>query len=405
MSVVKKRQLNIGTIGHVDHGKTTLTSAITKVLSEAYKDIGNKSIGYADIDKSPEERARGVTIKQTTVQYFTPKTCFAHIDCPGHADYVKNMIVGSAQMDLAILLVSAVDGPEKQTKEHVLLAKQIGVKRIVVFINKCDMLAPEDREDMIDLVKDEVKDLLKKYSFIRDEDSFREDDTMIFCGSALGALEGKPEYVQVILDMYKAIDENVPDARRDLDGTFLMAIDQKFSIKGRGTVVTGLIEKGVIKLNEEIEIVGGRNGSLKTMVTGVEAFHKAMDKAEAGENVGLLLRGVVLDDVDRGQVMCAPGTVKVNNNVKAEIYFLTEHEGGRSTPVHSGYRPQFFVRTGDFTGIVTLEGGKEVALPGDRCSVTVQFENKIPINIGDRFAVREGGKTICSGIVIEASVV
>ncbi|MCB9493338.1 MAG: elongation factor Tu [Epsilonproteobacteria bacterium] len=385
----KKPHCNVGTIGHVDHGKTTLTAAITKVLSERG---GADFKAYDQIDKSPEEKARGITIAATHVEYETEKRHYAHVDCPGHADYVKNMITGAAQMDGAILVVSAADGPMPQTREHILLAKQVNVPAIVVFLNKADMV---DDSDMIELVEEEVRDLLTKYGFPGDK-------TAIVRGSALKALEGDTSDIgaPAILKLMEAVDANIPQPQRDIDKPALMPIEDVFSISGRGTVVTGRIESGKIAVSNEVEIVGIKD-TTKTTVTGVEMFNKEMKEAEAGENVGLLLRGIKKEDVERGQVIAAPGTIKPHKKFKAQIFVLKKEEGGRHSPFFGGYRPQFYFRTTDVTGSVKLPEGREMVMPGDNVEVEVELISKIAMDKGLKFAIREGGRTIGAGSITE----
>ena len=385
-----KPHVNIGTIGHVDHGKTTLTAAITKVLSEK---MGGAAIAFEDIDKAPEERERGITISTAHVEYETESRHYAHVDCPGHADYVKNMITGAAQMDGAILVVSAADGPMPQTREHILLARQVGVPAIVVYLNKADMV---DDEELLELVDMEVRELLDAYEFPG-------DDIPIIVGSALEALEGKDtEYgVKSIFALMDAVDDYVPMPERETDKPFLMPIEDVFSISGRGTVVTGRIEQGVIKVGEEVEIVGLHAKASKSTVTGVEMFRKLLDEGRAGENVGCLLRGVKKEDVERGQVLAKPGSVTPHTKFNAEIYVLSKDEGGRHTPFFNGYRPQFYFRTTDVTGIVTLEAGTEMVMPGDRVTVVGQLITPIAMDKGLRFAIREGGRTVGAGVVTE----
>ncbi|MBI3366092.1 elongation factor Tu [Candidatus Roizmanbacteria bacterium] len=380
-----KPHLNIGTIGHVDHGKTTLTSAIHYVLSKTGK---AQFLKYEDIDKAPEERARGVTINLHHSEYETDKRHYAHIDAPGHADYIKNMITGAAQMDGAILVVSAPDGPMPQTREHILLAKQVNVPAIVVFLNKVDMV--QDKE-ILDLVEMEVRDLLKKYKFDGDK-------VPVIRGSALKALADDPESIAAIEKLMTTIDEYVPEPVRPVDQPFLMPVEDVFTISGRGTVVTGRVERGVIKVNEELEIVGLKE-SKKTIVTGVEMFRKTLDEARAGDNVGLLLRGVEKDDVQRGQVIAKPGTITPHTEFEAEIYILTKEEGGRHTPFFNGYRPQFYIRTTDVTGEVTLPAGVEMVMPGDNVKVTGKLIYPVALEEGLKFAIREGGHTVGAGVV------
>jgi elongation factor Tu len=382
-----KPHCNIGTIGHVDHGKTSLTAAITKTLAETG---GATFTAYDQIDKAPEERARGITISTAHVEYETEKRHYAHVDCPGHADYVKNMITGAAQMDGAILVVSAADGPMPQTREHILLARQVGVPALVVFLNKVDMV---DDEELIELVEMEVRELLSSYEFPG-------DDIPIVKGSALCALEDKnPELGKnAVLELMKAVDEYIPQPERPKDQPFLMPIEDVFSISGRGTVVTGRIERGVIKVGEEVEIVGIKD-TQKSIVTGVEMFRKLLDQGEAGDNVGCLLRGIDKEAVERGQVLCKPGSVKPHKKFKAEAYILTKDEGGRHTPFFTNYRPQFYFRTTDVTGVVTLPEGTEMVMPGDNVTIDVELITPIAMEEKLRFAIREGGRTVGSGVV------
>ena len=382
-----KPHCNIGTIGHVDHGKTSLTAAITKVLAEQGK---AQFMAYDQIDKAPEEKARGITINTAHVEYETEKRHYAHVDCPGHADYVKNMITGAAQMDGAILVVSAADGPMPQTREHILLARQVGVPALVVFLNKCDMV--EDPE-LLDLVELEVRELLNKYEFPGDK-------IPIIRGSALMALEDKnPELGRdAILKLMQAVDETIPQPVRPKDKPFLMPIEDVFTISGRGTVVTGRIERGVIKVNDEVEIVGLRP-TMKTVVTGVEMFRKLLDQGEAGDNIGALLRGTKREEVERGQVLAAPGTITPHTKFKAEAYILTKEEGGRHTPFFTNYRPQFYFRTTDVTGVVRLPEGVEMVMPGDNVSMDIELIAPIAMDEGLRFAIREGGRTVGAGVV------
>ncbi len=380
-----KPHVNIGTIGHVDHGKTTLTAAIATVLS---KQGGGKAMKYEDIDNAPEEKARGVTINITHVEYETAKRHYAHIDAPGHADYIKNMITGAAQMDGAILVVSAPDGPMPQTREHILLAYQVGVPAIVVFLNKCDMV--QDQE-LLDLVEMEVRELLTKYKYPGDK-------VTIIRGSALKALEGDPEAEKQILALMDAVDNDIPTPVRETDKPFLMPVEDVFSIKGRGTVVTGRIERGVVKINDTVEIVGIK-ATKSTVVTGVEMFKKQLDEGQAGDNVGVLLRGIEKDDVERGQVLAKPGSITPHKEFEAEIYILTKEEGGRHTPFFTGYRPQFYLRTTDVTGEATLPSGVEMVMPGDSTKMTVKLIAPVALEEGVRFAVREGGKTVGAGVV------
>lgn len=382
-----KPHVNIGTIGHVDHGKTTLTAAITKVLAAKG---GAEFMDYANIDKAPEERERGITIKTAHVEYQTDKRHYAHVDCPGHADYVKNMITGAAQMDGAILVIAATDGPMAQTREHILLARQVGVPRMVVFLNKCDMV---DDEELLDLVEMEVRELLTEYGFDG-------DNTPIIRGSALKALEGDPKYVKAIEDLMDAVDEWIPTPERDNDKPFLMSIEDVFTITGRGTVVTGRVERGQLKLNDEVEIVGLKD-TKKTVVTGIEMFRKQLDYAEAGDNVGVLLRGIDRSEVERGQVLAKPGTVHPHKKFKAQVYVLSKEEGGRHTPFFTNYRPQFYFRTTDVTGVVTLPEGTEMVMPGDNVTMTVELIAPIAVENGTKFSIREGGHTVGAGSVTE----
>jgi elongation factor Tu len=382
-----KPHCNIGTIGHVDHGKTSLTAAITKVLAETG---GAKFTSYSDIDAAPEEKARGITINTAHVEYETKNRHYAHVDCPGHADYVKNMITGAAQMDGAILVVSAADGPMPQTREHILLARQVGVPAIVVFLNKCDMV--EDKE-LLELVELEVRELLSKYKFPG-------DSVPIIHGSALAALEDKNPALgkEAILKLMEAVDTYIPQPDRPIDKPFLMPVEDVFSISGRGTVVTGRVERGIVKVGEEIEIVGLKD-TVKTTCTGVEMFRKLLDEGRAGDNVGVLLRGTKREDVERGQVLCKPGSVKPHKKFKAEIYCLSKEEGGRHTPFFSNYRPQFYFRTTDVTGSLTLPEGVEMIMPGDNVTIEATLISPIAMEEGLRFAIREGGRTIGAGVV------
>ncbi|MDH5457399.1 MAG: elongation factor Tu [Nitrospinota bacterium] len=384
-----KPHVNIGTIGHVDHGKTTLTAAITEVLS---KKGFAESIAFDQIDKAPEEKERGITIAISHVEYQTENRHYAHVDCPGHADYVKNMITGAAQMDGAILVISASDGPMPQTREHILLARQVGVPKIVVFMNKCDMV---DDEELLDLVELEVRELLSKYEFPG-------DDIPVVRGSALQALENAddPEKSKSILDLMAAVDEYIPVPERPVDKPFLMPIEDIFSISGRGTVATGRIETGVIKVGEEVEIVGFRP-TTKTTITGVEMFRKLLDDGQAGDNVGLLLRGTKREDIERGQVLAKTGSITPHKKFKAEVYILSKDEGGRHTPFFNGYRPQFYFRTTDVTGVVTLPGGVEMVMPGDNVTFEVELITEVAMSKELRFAIREGGRTVGAGIVSE----
>lgn len=382
-----KPHVNVGTIGHVDHGKTTLTAAIATVLS---KKFGGEAKGYDQIDNAPEEKARGITINTSHVEYETAKRHYAHVDCPGHADYVKNMITGAAQMDGAILVVSSADGPMPQTREHILLARQVGVPYIIVFMNKADMV---DDAELLELVEMEVRELLSKYEFPG-------DDLPIIKGSALKALEGDTSEIgeQAILALAEALDSYIPEPERAVDGTFLMPIEDVFSISGRGTVVTGRVERGIIKVGDEIEIVGIRD-TQKTTCTGVEMFRKLLDQGQAGDNVGILLRGTKREDVERGQVLAKPGTIKPHTEFEAEVYILSKDEGGRHTPFFSNYRPQFYFRTTDVTGSVTLPEGTEMVMPGDNVQMKVKLIAPIAMEQGLRFAIREGGRTVGAGVV------
>ena len=380
-----KPHVNIGTIGHVDHGKTTLTAAITKRLAEKGQ---AKFEDYADIDKAPEERERGITINTAHVEYETDKRHYAHVDCPGHADYVKNMITGAAQMDGAILVLAATDGPMAQTKEHILLARQVGVPRIVVFMNKCDMV---DDPEMLDLVEMDVRELLNKYDYDG-------DNTPVIRGSALKALEGDPEYEKKIDELMDAVDEWIPTPERDNTKPFLMSIEDVFTITGRGTVVTGRVERGQLKLNDEVEIVGLKD-TQKTVVTGIEMFRKQLDFAEAGDNAGVLLRGISREQVQRGQVLAKPGTVTPHTKFEAQVYVLSKEEGGRHTPFFTNYRPQFYFRTTDVTGVVTLPEGTEMVMPGDNVNMTVELIAPIALENGTKFSIREGGRTVGAGTV------
>mgnify|MGYP000528026827 FL=1 len=380
-----KVHVNVGTIGHVDHGKTTLTAAITKRQAEKF---GGDFVDYANIDKAPEERARGITINTSHVEYQTDKRHYAHVDCPGHADYVKNMITGAAQMDGGILVVAATDGPMAQTSEHLLLAKQVGVPRIVVFINKCDQV---DDPDMLDLVEEEIRDLLKKYDFDG-------DNTPVIRGSALKALEGDEKYVESIDKLMDAVDSWIQDPVRDTDKPFLMSIEDVFTITGRGTVVTGRVERGTLKVNDEVEIVGIKP-TQKTVATGIEMFRKQLESAEAGDNAGVLLRGISREQVERGQVLAKPGTVTPHHKFKAQVYVLTKEEGGRHTPFKNEYRPQFYFRTTDVTGVIELPEGTEMVMPGDNIEMTVELIHPIAIEDGTKFSIREGGRTVGAGNV------
>ena len=384
-----KPHCNIGTIGHVDHGKTTLTAAITKTLHERYG-LGD-FVAFDQIDKAPEERARGITISTAHVEYETPNRHYAHVDCPGHADYVKNMITGAAQMDGAILVVAATDGVMAQTREHVLLARQVGVPYIVVFLNKCDMV---DDEELLDLVEMEVRELLDEYEFPG-------DDTPIIRGSALMALQGDAKWQDKIIELMEAVDSYIPDPERATDKPFLMPVEDVFSITGRGTVATGRVERGVVHVSDTVEIVGIKDESRSVVVTGVEMFHKLLDEGQAGDNIGCLLRGVQRNEIERGQVLAKPGTIHPHDKFKGRIYVLTKEEGGRHTPFFSNYRPQFYFRTTDVTGICTLPEGTEMCMPGDHVEINVELISKIAMEVGLRFAIREGGRTVASGTVIE----
>jgi elongation factor Tu len=382
-----KPHVNVGTIGHVDHGKTTLTAALTKVMAEKF---GGEFKAYDQIDKAPEERARGITIATAHVEYQSEKRHYAHVDCPGHADYVKNMITGAAQMDGAILVVSAADGPMPQTREHILLARQVGVPYIVVYLNKADMV---DDAELLELVELEVRDLLSVYKFPGDK-------TPIVTGSALKALEGDVSEIGVpsVMKLVAALDEYIPVPKRAVDGAFLMPVEDVFSIAGRGTVVTGRIERGIVKVNDEVEIVGIRP-TQKTTCTGVEMFRKLLDEGQAGDNVGVLLRGTKREEVERGQVLCKPGSINPHTKFEAEVYVLTKEEGGRHTPFFKGYRPQFYFRTTDVTGAVELPEGTEMVMPGDNIKIVVELIAPIAMEQGLRFAIREGGKTVGAGVV------
>jgi len=382
-----KPHVNVGTIGHVDHGKTTLTSAITTVLA---KQAGNttKAYKFEDIDNAPEEKERGVTINISHIEYETAKRHYAHIDAPGHADYIKNMITGAAQMDGAILVISAADGPMPQTREHVILARQVNVPALVVFLNKCDTV---DDKEIIDLVEADVRELLKKYEYPGDE-------VPVIRGSALKALEGDAEAEKSIMDLMNAVDTYIPEPKRDVDKPFLMPVEDIFAIKGRGTVVTGRVERGKLKINEEVEIVGLRE-TKKSVVTGLEMFRKTLDETQAGDNVGVLLRGIEKDDVERGQVLAKPGTITPHTKFEAEVYILSKEEGGRHTPFFTGYKPQFYVKTADITGIVTLPAGIEMVMPGDSAKMTVELIQPVAMEEGFRFAIREGGSTVGAGAI------
>ena len=382
-----KPHVNIGTIGNVDHGKTTLTAAISKVLAGKY---GNEAVEFANIDKAPEERERGITINTAHIEYSTEKRHYAHVDCPGHADYVKNMITGAAQMDGAILVIAATDGPMAQTREHILLARQVGVPKMVVFLNKCDMV---DDEELLDLVEMEVRELLNEYGYDGDE-------TPIIRGSALKALEGDPKWVEKINELMDAVDTWIPTPERDNDKPFLMSIEDVFTITGRGTVVTGRVERGMLKLNDEVEIVGIKP-TKKTVVTGIEMFRKQLDFAEAGDNAGVLLRGISREEVERGQVLAKPGSVTPHHKFKAAVYVLSKEEGGRHTPFFTNYRPQFYFRTTDVTGVITLPEGVEMVMPGDNVNMEVELIHSIALEQGTKFSIREGGRTVGAGNVTE----
>ncbi len=384
--VRSKPHVNVGTIGHVDHGKTTLTAAITKVLAAKF---GGNAKAFDEIDNAPEERERGITIATAHVEYETQNRHYAHVDCPGHADYVKNMVTGAAQMDGAIIVVAATDGPMPQTREHILLARQVGVPSLVVFMNKVDLV---DDEELIDLVELEVRELLSKYEFPG-------DDTPVVKGSALGALNGEPKWEERILELMQAVDDFIPTPERAVDKPFLMPIEDVFSITGRGTVATGRIERGIIKVNEEVDIVGMREAKMKSVVTGVEMFRKLLNEGQAGDNAGLLLRGVDKNDLMRGMVICKPNSVTPHTEFTCEVYVLSKDEGGRHTPFFNGYRPQFYFRTTDVTGICTLPSGVEMVMPGDNVGMTVDLINPIAMEDGLRFAIREGGRTVGAGVV------
>ncbi|PAD19803.1 elongation factor Tu [Terribacillus saccharophilus] len=382
-----KSHVNVGTIGHVDHGKTTLTAAITTVLHK--KTGSGTAMAYDQIDGAPEERERGITISTAHVEYETDTRHYAHVDCPGHADYVKNMITGAAQMDGAILVVSAADGPMPQTREHILLSRNVGVPAIVVFLNKCDMV---DDEELLELVEMEVRDLLSEYDFPG-------DDVPVIKGSALKALEGDADYEAKIFELMDAVDEYIPTPERDKEKPFMMPVEDVFSITGRGTVATGRVERGEVKVGDEVDIIGLNEAPKKTIVTGVEMFRKLLDYAEAGDNIGALLRGVSRDDISRGQVLAKPGTITPHTKFKAEVYVLSKEEGGRHTPFFTNYRPQFYFRTTDVTGVVHLPEGTEMIMPGDNTEMSVELISPIAIEDGTRFSIREGGRTVGSGVV------
>ncbi|MBP7971673.1 MAG: elongation factor Tu [Candidatus Nanopelagicales bacterium] len=383
-----KPHVNIGTIGHIDHGKTTLTAAITKVLHDKYPEL-NEASAFDQIDKAPEERQRGITISIAHVEYQTEQRHYAHVDCPGHADYIKNMITGAAQMDGAILVVAATDGPMPQTKEHVILARQVGVPSIVVALNKCDMV---DDEEILELVELEVRELLSSYEFPG-------DDVPVVRVAAFPALSGDEKWGESVLELMNAVDEYIPTPERDVDKPFLMPVEDVFTITGRGTVVTGRIERGIVKVNEEVELVGIREGSSKTTVTGIEMFRKLLDEGQAGENVGLLLRGTKREDVERGMVIVKPGTTTPHTEFEAQAYILSKDEGGRHTPFFNNYRPQFYFRTTDVTGVVTLPEGTEMVMPGDNTEMSVQLIQPVAMEDGLKFAIREGGRTVGAGRV------
>ena len=382
-----KPHVNIGTIGHVDHGKTTLTSAITTVLAE--KGLSQK-MAYDQIDGAPEEKARGITINTCHVEYETEKRHYAHVDCPGHADYVKNMITGAAQMDGAILVIAATDGPMAQTREHILLSRQVGVPKLIVFLNKCDMV---DDEELLELVEMEVRELLNEYGFPG-------DDTPIIRGSALKALEGDPKAKEAIIKLMNTVDEYIPDPVRETDKPFLMPVEDVFSITGRGTVATGRVERGTVKVGDTVEIVGIKD-TRSAVITGVEMFRKLLDQAEAGDNIGVLLRGIAREEIVRGQVLAKPKSVTPHSEFKAEVYVLTKEEGGRHTAFFSNYRPQFYFRTTDVTGVIELPEGTEMVMPGDNVEITVELIYPVALNVGLRFAIREGGRTVGSGQITE----
>ena len=383
-----KPHVNIGTIGHVDHGKTTLTAAITTVLAK--KGLSELK-SFDQIDNAPEEKERGITINTSHVEYETEKRHYAHVDCPGHADYVKNMVTGAAQMDGAIIVVAATDGPMPQTREHILLARQVNVPRLVVFLNKCDMV---DDEEMLELVEMEMRELLSAYEYDG-------DNTPIIRGSALGALNGEPQWEEKVMELMNAVDEWIPLPPRDIDKPFLMPVEDVFSITGRGTVATGRIETGVIKVGDEVQIIGLGADGKKSVVTGVEMFRKLLDQGEAGDNVGLLLRGIDKNEIKRGMVICHPGQITPHSKFKAQVYILKKEEGGRHTPFHNKYRPQFYIRTLDVTGEITLPEGTEMVRPGDHVTITVELIYPVAINVGLRFAIREGGRTVGSGQITE----
>lgn len=381
-----KPHVNIGTIGHVDHGKTTLTAAITIIMAKTYGGVARQ---FADIDNAPEERERGITIATSHVEYETDARHYAHVDCPGHADYVKNMVTGAAQMDGAILVVAATDGPMPQTREHILLARQVGVPQIVVFMNKVDLV---DDEELLELVELEVRELLSSYDFDG-------DDIPVIQGSALGALNGEAEYEEKIIELMKAVDESIPTPERDIDKPFLMPVEDVFSITGRGTVATGRIERGLVKLNDEIEIVGIVEEPMKTVVTGIEMFRRLLDQGQAGDNAGILLRGINKEQIQRGMVLCKPGSITPHKKFECEVYVLSKDEGGRHTPFFKGYRPQFYLRTTDVTGACELPSGVEMVMPGDNVKLNVELIQPVAMENGLRFAIREGGRTVGAGVV------
>ncbi|ENH95857.1 elongation factor Tu [Gracilibacillus halophilus YIM-C55.5] len=384
-----KDHVNIGTIGHVDHGKTTLTAAITTVLHN--QSGSGEAQAYEDIDGAPEEQERGITISTAHVEYETDNRHYAHVDCPGHADYVKNMITGAAQMDGAILVVSAADGPMPQTREHILLSRQVGVPAIVVFLNKCDMV---DDEELLELVEMEVRDLLSEYDFPG-------DDIPVIKGSALQAIEGEEQYVNAIVELMQAVDDYIPRPDRDTEKPFMMPVEDVFSITGRGTVATGRVERGMVQVGDDVEIIGLNDEAQKSTVTGVEMFRKLLDYAEAGDNIGALLRGVAREEINRGQVIAKPGSITPHTNFKAEVYVLAKDEGGRHTPFFSNYRPQFYFRTTDVTGVIELPDGVEMVMPGDNVEMTVELISPIAIEDGTKFSIREGGRTVGAGVVSE----
>jgi len=381
-----KPHVNVGTIGHVDHGKTTLTAAITNVMAKTYGGVAKK---FDEIDNAPEERERGITIATAHVEYETDERHYAHVDCPGHADYVKNMVTGAAQMDGAILVVAATDGPMPQTREHILLARQVGVPQIVVFMNKVDLV---DDEELLELVELEVRELLSSYEFDG-------DNIPVIQGSALGALNGEAQWEEKIVELMKAVDETIPTPERDVDKPFLMPVEDVFSITGRGTVATGRIERGVIKLNDEIEIVGIVEAPMKSVVTGIEMFRRLLDEGQAGDNAGILLRGINKDQIQRGMVLCKPGSINPHKLFECEVYVLSKDEGGRHTPFFKGYRPQFYFRTTDVTGSCELPDGVEMVMPGDNVKLDVQLIQPVAMEAGLRFAIREGGRTVGAGVV------